>query len=133
VIRCASVLALAGALIIPVAAIAATPANISAVATQTSSHQAGKLLTFTETLRTAGKVIGHDKVACTTISKSAIACHGVFTFATGKVSVKGVVSFAKKTNTLPITSGSGAYASVKGSLTLKNLTQTTTTQVFKFK
>jgi hypothetical protein len=62
-----------------------------------------------------------------------VPCQGVFTFATGKVSVKGTVSFAKKVNTLPITSGSRAYASERGSLTLENVTQTTTTQVFKFK
>jgi hypothetical protein len=110
-------LALVAALALPAGA-AAAPIRIAAVATQTTSKTSGKRLTFTEQLMSGAKVIGHDRVTCTSSSKTAASCTALFTLTHGTISVKGTVSFTAASSTLAIVRGTGAYKGRKGTLEL---------------
>jgi hypothetical protein len=126
-------LALAGAVVAPVAASAASaPAPIAAIATQTSSKQSGKTQRFTEVLRVKGKVVGKDAITCVQLTQATMKCAAVFTFTSGKVNVAGTVHFDKPSSKLAITGGTGTYAGAGGALTLKFPSDTKTIETFSF-
>lgn len=110
-------LALAAALALPAGASAA-PIKISAIATQVTSKTSGKQLTFTEQLTSGVKVIGHDRVTCTSSSRTAASCTALFTLTHGTISVKGKVSFTAPSSTLTIVRGTGVYKGKQGTLKL---------------
>ncbi len=131
-LRCLLASALTGALVFPLAAAAASPAPIRAIATQTSSTQKGKHQTLTEALRAGGEVIGHDRIACLTLTQASMKCTAVFTLPKGQVKVAGTVHFDKPMSKLAITGGTGAYAGATGTLALRFGAGNKTTETFTF-
>jgi lipopolysaccharide export system protein LptA len=112
-------LSLALAVGLPASAAASSSATtISAVAMQQTSKTSGKKLTFTESLTSGVKVIGHDRVTCISNGSTSATCTALFTLARGTISVAGKVSFTAPSSTLRITGGTGAYKGKKGTLRL---------------
>lgn len=129
--RAMLVLAAAGALVLPVAA-SAKPPSFTAQGYGTSPLQSGATQHFVETLKVAGKVVGHDKITCHATSATKAACTATFTFATGTFMIAGTINPSKAKNDIPITGGTGTYKGAKGVLHLDFLSATRAVETFVF-
>jgi hypothetical protein len=130
--RMAIVLALAGLMAVPAVAGAAS-ASVTVIGTQTSLHQKGKAVTFTETLRIGRKLVGRDTINCTGVSGNIFNCKGKYTLSNGTISVAGRVNQARPNNQIAITGGTGSYAGGTGTLKLHDIgTSDRTQETFTF-
>jgi hypothetical protein len=123
VIRSALVLGLTLAALAPASAFAGSPYGVSTNATQRSSKASGGKQVFTETLRQAGHVVGHDKFICTRKTPKTFTCTGVVTWAPsfldGTLTLAGTMHRGWVKSTLKITGGTGDSANATGTYTVK--------------
>jgi hypothetical protein len=103
--RIAVVLALMGLLAVPAVAGAAPANTVTVVGTQTSLHQSGNSVTFTETLRLGRRVVGSDKVTCNGVSGNIYNCRAKFTLSNGTITAAGRYNQARVNNQIRITGG----------------------------
>jgi Allene oxide cyclase barrel like domain len=126
--RIAVVLALTGLMAVPAVAGAAAANTVTVVGSQTSLHQSGNSVTFTETLRLGRNAVGTDKVTCNGVSGNIYNCRAKYTLSNGTITAAGRYNQARVNNQIRITGGTGAYAGATGALKLHNIGRTNRTQ-----
>ncbi len=85
----------------------------------------GDAFAFTDDLHQDGVLVGSDEGRCTVQPGNAIVCAATFTLARGSITASGPVDEGEDENapsTIPITSGTGDYAGIRGTLTIVDLT-----------
>jgi Allene oxide cyclase barrel like domain len=126
--RIAAVLALMGLMAVPAVAGAAASNTVTVVGTQTSLHQSGNSVTFTETLRLGRRVVGTDKVTCNGVSGNSYNCRAKFTLSNGTITAAGRYNQARVNNQIRITGGTASYAGATGVLKLHDIGKSIRTQ-----
>lgn len=104
------------------------------------SPAVGDAFAFASDLTQQGTKVGTDKGECTLLAileaAEDLRCDGTLTFANGTIAAGGTLRFVLgdegKPFTVPITAGSGAYAGIKGTLTIQEVSEKVDDYTLKF-
>jgi hypothetical protein len=96
-------------------------------------HGAGDVDFYRELIfnkRITPKSIGHSDVSCVSTGSGSTNCTGTYLLPKGKIVVGGVIG-SHREYVLAVLGGTGLYENARGSLTVRPLTRTTSSVLFK--
>lgn len=98
-------------------------------------HGAGDVDFYRELIfnkRITPKPIGHSDVSCTSTGSGSSNCTGTYLLPKGKIVVGGVIA-SHRAYVLAVLGGTGLYDNARGSLTVRPLTKSTSSVLFKLR
>jgi hypothetical protein len=107
------------------------------VQTTTSMHlppgdlSPGSTFTFTADVSAQGRPVGTSQAACVIVVGTSAQCQGTTTLTgRGQIQAQGQIDIAKPSSTVAIVGGTGTYKGARGLITRKQLTATTTEEIY---
>ena len=98
------------------------------------AHTSGRTFPSREKLFEGSSKVGEDYSRCTEVSRRSTHCVGAYTLSHGTIQFSGTISTPSDTNRLSITSGTGSYKGVRGTvLTEYNKAGTKAQETLTFK
>jgi hypothetical protein len=90
----------------------------------------GATITFTADATASGRPAGTSQASCVIVAGTSAQCQGTLFTARGQIQAQGPIDVAKPSSTVAIVGGTGAYRTARGFITRRQLTPTTTEEIY---